>query len=216
MHRLSCRLSVGALLLGVPAAQAQVTASATDSLASVASRWLFGGRLGAAVSFYRSNDNLSNGSNSHLGPAVSVLGGYYIRPLRVWLVAEPGYEQRRLPESSNNYSYLTLPLYVRTGLPANRMHVLLGGGLAGRLGPAPVQPAYNLIAFQTRDGFVLLGLESDYLHRHRRAAALSVWARYGISATYSTYNYAPSGNRYQDGEVKQVLLGVAIAPYWYR
>ncbi|SHL41985.1 porin family protein [Hymenobacter psychrotolerans] len=212
------------LLLTAPLLLASLGAAAqlplADSLALVRPRWLLGARLGVAASWYRADPAPDPAPGMRLGPAAGLRVGYYLAPNhgpRVWLVAEPSYEQRRLPAASQNSSYLALPLYLRTGLPTTTLHVLLGGGRAWRLGPVPGQPPFSdPLVFRSHDSFVLLGLEADVRHRHRRTLALSGWVRYGVSAAYEETRLAGSGTRYSSTAPRLVLVGLGLMPVWYR
>ncbi|KUG07984.1 hypothetical protein ASU33_07185 [Solirubrum puertoriconensis] len=148
-----------------------------------------------------------------LRPAASLTAGYRIGQLRSWLSTELTYQVRNNLEQGTRPS-LTVPVFLRTGLGGARFHVLIGGGFTRTLKRPPAPTQFREVKRQ--DTFVLLGLESDYLHQERRTAALGTYLYYGLTPAVNEYSYSPGGSRYSAQQLRHIGLNVTISPYWYR
>lgn len=206
---MSHRICTALLSLLAPAALAQTTPNASP-------RWLLGARLGINnSSWYENGWYLLGNGTTILRPATGLNVGRYWANLRLSVHAEAQHEWRRPPHYPRTYlSYAVLPVYLRTGRPGGRFHLLLGGGRAWLLSPLP-PPALQL-TFISHDTFGLLGAELRLGPEHARHTT-TIGLQYRVGTfTYRNYRHSPGGSRYMSYQQGPQTLSLTVNHFLLR
>ncbi|WP_324680651.1 hypothetical protein [Hymenobacter sp. GOD-10R] len=171
---------------------------------AVRSYWQWGGNAGATNAWLHHDQY----QDAHVGPTFGVTGGYSVPALRLSFLADLLYTQRRftLPLTTNakTYSYLTVPLSVRTGAASERVHLQLGVSFSKVLS-ATLPVPYTLAdwQFQPRDWAISTGLDVRIGRVQAVETTLGPFLQYGIGPTLEARN-----PRYREGRAT-ILVGLA-------
>ncbi|GAB3829730.1 hypothetical protein [Hymenobacter jeollabukensis] len=170
---------------------------------SPASCWLFGAKLG--VSAFQWHNARLNSNGSLLRPTAALNAGRYVAAARLSLHAEALVEQRY--HFTQRPLYVLLPLYLRTGMPTGRFHMVLGGGWGRQLGSG--SPRLNE-KHHPNEAFGTLGLEVGVGRQAtRHAASLGLYYRRGTTG-YTYYSYSPGGQYFADAKDQPQSLSLTL------
>ena len=175
------KLTLFALLLLISEARAQE-----------GSLWITGVKLGVA------QDKVVYGPNSvgywSMAPAIT-LGCRIGTRKSAALCTDLQYSKRYVEGpgynfiSSNNLSYLSIPLYIRTGPIAKRVHLLIGGGFSTCLDkPVTYSPGNSDWNFNPDEVAGLLGAEARLFKTKSMELALGASGRWGFTPMFNSEN----------------------------
>ncbi|OUJ75749.1 porin family protein [Hymenobacter crusticola] len=167
------------------------------------SYWQWGVKAGVANAWLRHDQY----QHAHLGPTLGLTGGRYFRASRLSFGADLVYEQRRLLvptlNAATTFSYLTLPVYVRTGSAHDRFHLLLGASFSSVISPvAPISTTTQDWHFHHQDWGLVAGMEFRVGKSYPIETTLGPLLRYGIGPTVEVRN-----PRYYESQ-STVLVGL--------
>ena len=193
--RLIALFFVSAKLLAAGSASAQAPASAP------ASQWGWGIRIGVGPGSTPYGDSRRDYRQTYTGAVGGLLATRYVAGLKASLGLEALAENQSVHLDFQqatpypNYRPLTLaqwrlfvPLYLRTGTPANRLHLLAGAGPTLPLGPSDSDAAYYPRRAELTG---LLGVEVRLTPWHRYETTLGLRVHIPLTPSYA-YGY-PDG-----------------------
>ena len=189
--RLFPLLTCAAGFLAAYPAQAQTQPTAI-------SPWNIGLKLGSGAGYYSADTN--HPWTAYTG---GLTGGYSftLAGAALTLQADALLERRRAQpwQASGSNTALFLPLYLRTGLAASRVHVLLGGGPTVALSGTAVPDAQAPFYFTYRtEATGLAGLEVRLLPLGSYETTLALTYRQSLTPTLVQYRHSLGGTPYQE------------------
>ncbi len=172
------------------------------------SEWALGLKGGGTKSWLRPLDS----GDSRISPTFALSLGRQIRSWRVGIYADAFYEGRRMvlpgTYNSRNYSYLSVPLYVRTGKPGDRLHVQLGGFYSKLLTRTPdLGPTSYDWQLRREEWGAAVGFEVRLGNNQKIETTINPFLRYGLTSTVEALN-----PRYRDSRGSTVI-GITLAGY---